>query len=441
MNVCNQSLNPVYITEQINQPFTLYEGNMKFLSSSNNQDAGIQGNGLIKFDWFPSLKLKYRFNCDEFILSDPIRHTLELGNPKVSIKATRTFLSLGQENFASGFLNEPVTITSNPSISYLIFHITNFHDYMGENVQNSSIQWTGRLLLEAHNWRVTIDSLEPKLRKELISSLEDEGGYAFTHTAKLERIDDHLFTPKEALDILSGLSYFLAFVRGMWVGPFFPVGFDSSDHCIWEQWNFYKASPYKVTTSWFPLHKPQNLTKAYVGFMERWIDPDWQEPLQLAIYWYVESNLQVGGIEGSIIIAQAAFELLYEFLLGSSSIKNDAHIKLKKLFRWANLPLDFHDMPCDTNSLKNLTRFAEEKNINLTQAITEVRNRITHPKCKKDRTSILHSIHLRYETWRVSLWYLELLILRLFDYQGLYKNRMKFNWEGNYDELPWMPPH
>lgn len=438
MKVFIQALNPVYITERINQPFTLYEGDMKFLSSSNNLDAGIQGNGLIKFDWFPSLKLKYRFNCNEFIHSDLGEHTLELGNPIVLIKATCTHLSLGQENFASGFLNEPVTITSNPSISYLIFHITNFHDYIGENVQNSSMGWTGRLLLEAHGWRVTIDSLEPELRKELIRSLKDEGGYAFTHTAKLQRIDDRIFTPEEALDFLSGLSYFLAFVRGMWVRPFFPVGFDSSDHCIWEQWNFYKASPYKVNTSWFPLHKPQNLTTVYVGFMKHWIDPDWQEPLQLAIHWYVESNLQAGGIEGSIIIAQAAFELLYEFLLGSSSNRIDADKKLEKLFSWAKLPLDFNDRPCDANFLENLIGFTRDKKINLPKAITEVRNGIIHPKPKKDGTSILHSAPLRQETWRVSLWYLELLLLYLLDYQGLYKNRTKFNWEGEYDELPWI---
>jgi hypothetical protein len=141
------------MTERINQPFSLYEGDMKFLSSSNNQDASIQGNGLIEFDWFPSLRLKYSFNCDEFIPFELIGsngHTLELSNPKVSIKTTCTFHSSGQREFASGFLNEPVTITSNLSISYLIFHITNFHDYIGENIQNSSIGWTGRVLLEAY---------------------------------------------------------------------------------------------------------------------------------------------------------------------------------------------------------------------------------------------------------------------------------------------------
>lgn len=436
MKVFNQALNPVYMIEPINQPFTLYEGDMKFLSSSKNQDAGIQGKGLIKCDWFPSLKLKYRFNCDEFIQFDLGEHTLELSNPIVSINANCTHLSLGQENFASGFLNVPVTISSNPSISYLIFHITNFHDYMGENVQNSSNRWKGRLLLEAYGWRVTIDSLEPKLRKELISSLEAEGGYAFTHTAKLQRIEERTFTHEEALEILNGLSYFLAFVRGMWVGPFFPVGFDSSNNCIWEQWNFYKASKYKANTSWFPLHKPQNLTTAYVGFMKRWTDPDLQEPLKLAIHWYLESNLQAGGIEGSIIIAQAAFELLYEFLFPSST-KIDAYKKLEKLCSEAKLPLDFNDKPCDANLLKNLIGFASDKKITLPKAITEIRNLITHPKLKKNGTSILHSAPLRQETWRVSLWYLELLLLRLLNYDGLYKNRTKFNWEGDYDKLPW----
>lgn len=77
---------------------------------------------------------------------------------------------------------------------------------------------TCRLSLEAHSWRVTIDSLEPKLRKALIESLKDEGGYAITHVAKLQRIDNRSFTTEQALDVLSVLSYFLAFAQRCWVG-------------------------------------------------------------------------------------------------------------------------------------------------------------------------------------------------------------------------------
>jgi hypothetical protein len=87
--------------------------------------------------------------------------------------------------------------------------------------------------------------------------------------------------------------------------------------------------------------------------------------------------------------------------------------------------------------LKELRAFAEEKTINLPKAITEVRNSITHPKRRKNSTSIVHPVDLRQETWRVGLYYLELILLDLFDYQGLYKSRMKFNWEGDYDEVPW----
>lgn len=456
MDASNKSLAPIYATNKANQSFTLYEGEMKFLSYSENGDINIQGNGIVRFDWFPSLKTKYDFNCDiytesanGFLASRPSQHRLELCQRELSVKATTTLI---QGSHGSGKLDEPVAIGASRGIAYLIFHIANFHDYSGEHVHNSSGYWRGRLLLEADGWRVTIDSLEPKIREELMKSLKDDGGYAITHIAKLERIDAQELVLEEALDVLNGLSYFLAFVRGMWIGPLFPVGFDSGNSCLWKQWTFYPASSYKEVASWFPLQEPEKLTMAFVGFMKRWTDSNWREPLKLAIHWYVESNLQAGAVEGSIIMTQAAFELLYEKLLGGPSIKNhQGHEKLEKLFRNAKLPLNLTAQSYDLNLLGNLlvfVKYLKERNnsssaTNIAKAITEIRNRITHPKHKNGTLEIhpadlreIHPADLRKEAWRVGLWYLELVLLDLFEYQGTYKNRLKFTWEGDYDRLP-----
>lgn len=373
----------------------------------------------------------------------PSQNRLELCQRELSVKVTTALIqgSHGLEKLdelvISGKLDELVAIGSSRGIAYLIFHIVNFHDYSGEHVHNSSGSgyWRGRLLLEADGWRVTIDSLEPKIREELMKSLKDDGGYAITHIAKLERIDAQELVLEEALNVLNGLSYFLAFVRGIWIGPLFPVGFDSGNNLLWEQWTFYPASPYKEVASWFPLQEPEQLTIAFVGFMKRWTDSNWREPLKLAIHWYIESNLQAGAVEGSVIMTQAAFELLYERLLGFPSRKITGDKKLEKLFVNANLPLNLTDQFCDQSSLRNLIVFATEKNISIPKAITEIRNRITHPQYKNE-TFEIHPADLRQEVWRVGLWYLELVLLDLFEYQGTYKNRLKFTWEGDYDKSP-----
>ncbi|WP_434685915.1 hypothetical protein [Pseudanabaena minima] len=66
------------------------------------------------------------------------------------------------------------------------------------------------------------------------------------------------------------------------------------------------------------------------------------------------------------------------------------------------------------------------------KAITEVRNKLTHLEQKEK----VHPKSIRKEAWRLSLWYLELVLLDLFNYQGVYKNRLRFYREGDYDELP-----
>ncbi|MBD2318630.1 hypothetical protein [Phormidium tenue] len=417
MNIEPQSLTPVYVTEEINQPLTLYEGDMKFIGNQGDRDIIAHGTGTVKLNWFPTIRIKYSFRSNDSVaFSYEKPHVLELVNLKASCEAnaTKYQLSVGIKTEVSGFLHEPAVITSNSNLSYVIFHLTNFHSY--------------QLLLEANGWKVTIAPVE-KI-KELTNSLEDEGGYAITHVAKLEKSNKHTFTSEEALDILSGLSSFLSFARGMWVVPLLPIGFNAENIPTWEIWYSSTASAYQRNiTSWFPVQRPENLTEAFVGFMNLWEDPDWQQPLQLAIHWYVESNLQAGAIDGSIILAHSALELLYEHRIGIF-IKNNAALKLEKLFKKSKLPIN--DLDSKSNLIIKLLEFAEEKKINMPKAITEVRNKLTHLEQKEK----VHPKSIRKEAWRLSLWYLELVLLDLFNYQGVYKNRLRFSWEGDYDELP-----
>jgi hypothetical protein len=418
MTIDNQALTPIYVTKEINQPFTLYEGEMKFISKLGDQEFVSQGIGVIKFTWFPRIRLKYSFNCDDSnIFNHEESHLLELTKLRISCKAAATYFSLGHTTHISGSLNEPVTILSSQELSYLIFHITN-------------CSWTGRLLLEANGWIVTIDSSESKVLAKLSKSLKEEGGYAITHVAKLERIDNLIFTPEESLDLLDGLRFFLSFSTGIWVAPIFPIGFDSNNKRIWEQWNSPVISAYKGdVSSWFPKQKTQGLSEAFVEFMKLWQDQDWQQPLKLAIHWYVESNLQAGAIDGSIILTQSALELLYHHRIGV--FIKDGYKKLERLLTNSKLPINYADI--DSDLISELLTLAEKKSISLPKAITEIRNRLTHPEKNKD----IHPSSIRIDAWRLSLWYLELTILHLINYRGVYKNRLRFTWEGDYDELPW----
>jgi len=197
-------------------------------------------------------------------------------------------------------------------------------------------------------------------------------------------------------------------------------------------------------TSWFPDLQAQSLKKAFPGFLQRWKSPTWQEPIKLGIHWYLESNAQAGGIHGSIVLEQVAFELLSwvlvieeKRLLSPSGFgKLPAADQLRLLLSQSGIPLEL------PGSLINLSKASKELNwIDGPQALTEIRNAITHSSDQKKRKRILQpsfSLAIR-EAYELGLWYLELVFLRLFEYQGDYFNRVaqKPRYQDNIEAVPW----
>ena len=51
---------------------------------------------------------------------------------------------------------------------------------------------------------------------------------------------------------------------------------------------------------------------------------------------------------------------------------------------------------------------------------------------------------LSFEAYRqareLGLWYIELLLLELFEYSGLYSNRLTRKWTGDVETVPWASP-
>jgi hypothetical protein len=65
---------------------------------------------------------------------------------------------------------------------------------------------------------------------------------------------------------------------------------------------------------------------------------------------------------------------------------------------------------------------------------TEIRNEIIHPT--KNRLSRDHDELV--DAWRLSLWYIELVLLRVLRYEGQYASRLlERRWEGDIEPVPW----
>ena len=67
-------------------------------------------------------------------------------------------------------------------------------------------------------------------------------------------------------------------------------------------------------------------------------------------------------------------------------------------------------------------------------AIWKLRSRFTHPR--------MHSISTDYDVlkdaWRLATWYLELVLLHWFEYEGSYMSRLQPRWAGDVTEVPWL---
>lgn len=78
--------------------------------------------------------------------------------------------------------------------------------------------------------------------------------------------------------------------------------------------------------------------------------------------------------------------------------------------------------------LNDLIQLAQDSNwVDGPHALTEIRNGITHPKKKKREKVYQASFEAKYEVANLGLWYLELVLLAMFNYQGNYENRLLIN--------------
>ena len=295
----------------------------------------------------------------------------------------------------------------------------------------------GRITLQEKTWNVIIDSIDQGGRLgRLPGSLDALQGYGITHVGKLGRCDGSRFTDREATGALSALHYFLSFARGMWSPPVLAVGFDGPGEKVWEEWISRSADRWHPVDGWFDASARQDLSEVFSGFMKRWQDAVWQEPARLSISWYIESNTPTS-VQSGIVLTQVGLELLawVSFVEDSHTVSPDGFDKLPASDR-LRLLLSRCGIPLDIPSrFKDLLALAKRRGWNDgPRALTELRNGIVHPKKRRSGAGAGQEAT---DAWWLGLWYLELVLLHLFEFNGDYSNRLKDRDSGDLDPVPW----
>jgi hypothetical protein len=296
----------------------------------------------------------------------------------------------------------------------------------------------GRIILGAGGWNVTIAATDRT--KDLCDALNNEGGMAITHMGRIERADGTAFSSENLEGFLSCLHYFMSFALGRWTGPSLPVGFDSNGSRVFEQWGLPRiaAGTWNGSLSWFDQHHAEMLSRIFPEFLALWENKSWREPLSKALYWYLAANEPTSGIgvDSGLILAQAALEVLSwsycvveRKMLSAADFKQrglSASDKFRLLASVLGIPLE---IPRELGALYAMQGGSCKDGMD---AITEIRNSLVHPQ----REMQIH-FDAFCEAWKLSLWYLDLALLRLFRYEGKYGNRLAKHWVGEVTDVPW----
>ncbi|MCW5799764.1 MAG: hypothetical protein KIT40_14795 [Nitrospira sp.] len=422
-------IKPIYEMSAINEAVSLHAGELEIEQSGQV----FAGTGTMSLRWLPTPGLRFSVSLRNDGPSLTLGQArLRYCHSPVSFDAFISLMIPGMDGIgalveASGWFSFAFG-GQGSGLCRCIFHVPNFIQYLGKPVTVSNRHfYRGQAVMECNEWRITLQRLQCADNKyhETLKSL---GGYAFTHVGEMARKDGGTFRLNDLKDHLEKIRWWLSFCRGFWVAPLLPIGMGSDNTRRWWDWQDSKIDQTQTVMTWANPYSESFLEDTYTGFMERITRNEWKEPTELSIWWYLASNTRAGGMEGSIILTQSAFELLAWTLfveehktLNAKSFKRlSGAEKIRRLLTAAGIPLPIPDC---LHSLCNMA--VKHTWHDGPQTLTQFRNGFTHPERKQRQVVVKAEGLALFEAWSLGLWYLELLLLWLFDFKGLYVNRLR----------------
>lgn len=316
-----------------------------------------------------------------------------------------------------------------------VFHILNFPNFFGaRNISTDEARgMVRRLVLNHQKWKLEIEAAPNAA--DLIDQLKREGGHAITHFGCLSRTDSRSFSIQAAEKAISELHRFVSFARGKWTGIFGIAGFGTDQNLVYQGWQDRMSSPWGSAYGWFDRHHAQTLAQAYGGFARLLGNNDLGESAEKALYWYLRANrggdgAGSAGVDGGVILAQAALERLAVAGLTSSGLPTNGSAAelLRRALNGYGIPIAISKKTPRLYSGKSDGLWKDGPN-----AITKIRNELVHPR---DRIGTKIGPYI-YEVWQLANWYIELMLLRMSEYNGVYSNRLNAEWVGQVETVPW----
>ena len=396
--------------------------------------------GELRFRWLPSTAVEIEgVYTGPAILPDTDSVSLAIDMLGVEVQTLVAAVQIGRvPSSVRLVLPSAVAKASHQLIDRLRFHLVNFPDYIGAPIRykvgDSEGFCAGRLEVASHELMCVVDQM-PEVR-ELGRTAHRDAGYIISHTGELSGVGVRSAFPDYLMDMLH---LFFGLIRGAWSGPVFPQGF-REDEKVWEQFAAWTVDETRQVPTWLPQRSGLQLSDLFDGFVRKWWDPAWREPLKMATAWYVASNSPNVPHETRIVMSQVALELLawVEMVetLGLHSRSDFQRLsaagRLRCLFHHLSIPLD---VPTHFIALQALL---DGDAADTPGIIARLRNALVH--ATENSRELIESLsgEQRWEAGQLSLQAVELCLLAVCGYRGKYARRAWRGWKGDDEAIvPW----
>ena len=364
---------------------------------------------VVEFDDFPGFALH--------MSKEKCRISFANGG-KVDMYVLRSRMADKVEGAFSPVLQPCTILDKGRPLQSVQFSILNFPEFIGKENQyvevNGKKHLCGIARLEAAPWLITITATS-NLRENL-HTLRKDSGYAITHTGFIERSDGGTFSVEDVQRLFSGLRLFLSFVRGASCGLTLIEGKDQNGEQSWVKWGSSYTMPWRYVNSCADDIRTRGdiLSEVFPGFWRLFERQTGvlNQPISLALYWYLCSNAS-NTLEPGIILTHAALERLAHEVAGKKVKSDDTGVWIGKALKAANID---PKIPGSCQALEALRR--QENVTDGAEMLTRIRNDLVHAEMKMNVSMEAYT-----EARNLGQWYVELLLLKLFNYSGSYTNR------------------
>ena len=416
------------------EEFILHKGDF-FLKS---KDIKIPIKGNIKFVWQPYIRVVWSGTVSLiFHEKNNIFDSADLSVEVENIDLGDVFVieCSSQSDMVKGVFYElPCLGDTSVRVDKINFSVPNLKSFALDQVSlpDRSATWSGRLSMETDRYIITLDKTrDHKLRS---NKLKISSGYFFLYEGQIisKKSSVSLY---EITDLVNGLGLFLSFVNGRRVGPMFLRGITNQE-VLWTKISGQVSDRYMPVTSWSSdTLKGNRISELWNNFHAIWDNTNDNSFLLFSIKWYCEANSGDISSDTRLIMAQTTLELIYNWwiidklkLIGGRDASN---ISAANKIRLILIKLEVS--PQIPQRLESLSKIINKEIADGPDAIVSIRNSFVHSDKNKRNRVVNYGEMVRIEALKLAIWYVELSLLRILNFNNSYYNRCQKKSE----ILPW----